>query len=135
MKNSVLWLVGLLLLVSVSSCEKCIKCQILGKNYQDTLFQDTVKIIYPEFCGTPSEVSAFESDVEFAANNRKCVTYSIRKIEDNSALVTSTVCGGTADQERALEILDSLVQVVYANVDVALIVDTVRANPGKWECK
>jgi hypothetical protein len=107
----------------------------MGKNYQDSVFIDSVKIIYPEFCGSSSEIDAFEADVEFAASNRNCVTYSIRKLADQSHIFDSTFCGAPNEQENFQEYLDSLTQVISLTLDVELQIDTIVSNPGKWECK
>lgn len=117
------------------SCEKCIKCEIQGKNYQDSVYFDSVKIVYPEFCGTPSEVDAFQADVEYAANSRKCIIYSIRRVVDNTPLLTSTMCGNAKDQEVFTAQLDSIMEYVYPDLDVELSIDTIISNPAKWECK
>lgn len=76
-KYFVILVVGISLGFIGTSCLKCTTCEI-----QDG---STSVIGYDEFCGTPGEAKSFMKDVEFDANNLRCVTCTL-KGSDNSTI-------------------------------------------------
>ncbi|MEA3443584.1 MAG: hypothetical protein U9R19_02535 [Bacteroidota bacterium] len=151
MKNSIIIIAfGLVLSLGFVSCETCIKCEILG-NIPDTSFLspdtstlkgsiasgliDTNNIYYDEFCGSSSEIEAFEADVKFASDQRQCKIYSIRKIATLDTMATLIYCGGWQHFEDFEYGLDTLIITTYANQDAEWVIDTVLLNPATWTCK
>jgi hypothetical protein len=140
---------GLVLILSFVSCERCIKCEILG-NTPDTsnLVNDTVinpggfaglvdtnNKFYDEFCGSRSEVDAFEADVKFNAENRECRIYAFRKVPSLDTIATMTYCGGPLQFVAYEQGLDTLKTTLYADLDVEWVVDKTLLNPATWTCK
>ncbi len=116
-------------------CERCIQCEIYGNAIDDQAFNDQDTIVYPEFCGSPSEVTAFEGDVEFNAEARKCVVYNIIRANDQELLSTYTYCGGIQQLETFNQFLnDSILNNLFLGQDVFLILDTTIMNPGTYKC-
>ncbi len=126
------------------SCEHCIKCEIVG-NIPDTTsldpntetadLLDTNNAYYDEFCGSSSEIEAFETDVEFAAVNRECRIYAIRKIQTYDTMATMIYCGGWRHLAAFENGLDTLILTTYANQDAEWVLDTALYNPASWVCK
>lgn len=124
----------LLMAFVFNSCERCINCQIIGNSIDTLLLSDKDTIIYDEFCGSPSEVNAFENDVKYEAESRACKIYKIDRLDNGTNLQTYTVCGAQKNHEAFELTLDSIINTVYAGVDVRMYVDTTIINPGKWSC-
>ncbi len=134
MKISTLLAIITLALISFS-CERCIQCEIYGNPISDSLFNDRDTIVYPEFCGTPSEVEAFEGDVQHNADARQCVVYSIIRASDQVTLATYAHCGGIQQLETFTQFLnDSILNSVYLDQEVFLLLDTTIQNPGTYKC-
>jgi len=117
----------------ISSCSKCITCEIIGHSLNET-FIDNDTIRYDEFCGTKSEVNAYESDVKWEAENRRCVLYTIQTLPDSSVFFHGFVCGGIKEQEEMAEYIDSIFMANFQPQDAEIVVDSVLPNPGTWKC-
>ncbi|MBT3210251.1 MAG: hypothetical protein HN704_08340 [Bacteroidetes bacterium] len=134
MKSFILVFISLFLILSISnSCKKCITCEIVGEIIDSTLFFDTNQVQYEEFCGTPSEISAYEADISYLANGRKCATFSILKLPDSSVLSTYTYCGDMHDIDVYYKYVDSILDYSFAGED-AIIDTSLFSNPGHWTC-
>ena len=151
-KNILFLLTGLVLSTAFFSCDKCVKCEILG-NIPDTMWLvpdtasnlkteivtadlvDTNNIFYDEFCGSSSEIDAFEADVQYAAESRECKIYVVRKLRTFDTLASYIYCGGPkqlADFEYGL---DTLINTLYDGQDAEWLTDTILPNPATWSCK
>lgn len=121
---------------TLASCTKCITCQIQGHSLNDSIYADNQVIDYDEFCGTLTELEAFEGDVKFNAENRACVSYTIRKYLNDEVLANFHACGGIEHlQEFRNYLEEDILNVTYAGQDVYLRLETTIPNPGSYSCK
>jgi hypothetical protein len=119
-----------------TSCTKCITCQIQGHSLNDSTFADTQIIDYDEFCGTLTELEAFEGDVKFNAENRACVSYTVRKYSTDEVLSTFHACGGINQlQEFKTYLEEEVLDGTYVGQDVYLKTEVTVPNPGTYSCK
>lgn len=119
-----------------TSCTKCITCQIQGHSLNDSIYADNSVIDYEEFCGTLTELEAFEGDVKFNAENRACVSYTIRKYATDEVLATFHSCGGIIQLEAFKNYLEEdVLNTSYAGQDVYLRLEATLPNPGTYSCK
>lgn len=122
--------------ISLTSCTKCITCQIQGHSLNDSIYADIQIIDYEEFCGTMTELEAFEGDVKFNAENRACVSYTIRKYTTDEVLSSFHLCGGIVQlQEFKTYLEDEVLNKNYPGQDVYLRLETTIPNPGSYSCK
>ncbi len=126
--------VSILLLLSLSSCKECIKCEIIGNSIDTISLIDNVKVDYDEFCGSSSEAEAFRNDVQYSAEHHFCKIYSIRKIANSEVLATFVNCGGISETSNFEHGLDSILTNVYSDQDATWVVDTIISNPASWKC-
>jgi len=134
MRNIILVFFSLSLILLISnSCKKCVNCEIVGEILDTALFFDTSHVQFEEFCGTSSEVSAYEADILYLANSRKCATFSILKLPDSTVLSTFTTCGDIYDINKYYKYVDSIKNYAFADEN-AIIDTTLFSNPGKWTC-
>jgi hypothetical protein len=119
--------------IIVSSCSRCITCQIIGHSINET-FTDNDTVNYNEFCGTPSEVKAFEDDVKWEAESRRCVLYTIQTIHDQTILYHTFVCGGIKEQEQMANYIDSIFLSDFQPQYDEIVIDSIIPNPGTWKC-
>ncbi|MCX6257069.1 MAG: hypothetical protein NTW49_04095 [Bacteroidia bacterium] len=118
----------------ISSCSKCITCAIYGHSINSTDLVDNDTILYKEFCGSTSEVNSFKADVKWEAENRRCLLFTIQKINDQTILFQKFVCGGVVEQQKMQSYFDSLLLHAYSNQNAQEVVDSVIPNPGTWKC-
>ncbi len=135
MKKLILFLsVSILLLLALSSCKECIKCEIIGNSIDTISLIDNTKKEYDEFCGSSSETQAFRNDVQYSAEHHFCKIYSIRKIANSQVLATFVSCGGITEISSFEHGLDSLLINAYADQDATWVIDTIISNPATWKC-
>ncbi|MCF8295632.1 MAG: hypothetical protein K9I34_06155 [Bacteroidales bacterium] len=135
MKPFILFITLVSSIIIFSSCSQCMSCVISGNSLDDSIYVDTTLVMYDDFCGTLSEVDAFEADVKFESDARYCVTYTIRKFIDDAALAVYTKCGSLEDiQAFKVYLEDDVLNSQYAGQDVYLKLDASVPNPGTYNC-